>query len=98
MTVWRDGQGIHGQISGGINGYMVSGLLPSHFTSGETEARESMWYILVELEKVSVTSSTLSVTSWHTHNHWLSNAFASKTPTLSWVFRRVSQGIPFTTE
>lgn len=76
MSVWRDGQGIHGQIGGGINGYMVSGLLPSHFTSGETEARESMWYILIELEKVSVTS-------WHTHNHWLSNAFASKTPTLS---------------
>lgn len=46
-------KGTHGQIGGGINGYMVSGLLPSHFTSGETEARESMWYILVELEKVS---------------------------------------------
>lgn len=46
-------RGTHGQIGGGINWYMVSGLLPSHFTSGETEARKSMWYILVELEKVS---------------------------------------------
>lgn len=53
MSVWRDGQGDSWTDKWRINGYMVSGLLPSHFTSGETEARKSMWYILVELEKVS---------------------------------------------